>query len=136
MRTPSELSVHSGAKHSQRKGLGDVVIRTGFESRDDIHFHVIGREQNHRHIPAFPELPEQLQPIAVREIDIQNQQIERTQAQCTPGLLQRGAESDLHGLALQRQLNPASQRRIVLQQEDFLHHKHLPSLPLSYHIGR
>ena len=131
MRAPPQLGVDPGPEHGQREGLGDIIVRAGFQPRDDVHFHIVGGEQNHRHVPAPAKLRKQLQPAAVREIDIQNQQIERLPVQRAARLLQRGAEGDLHLLPLQRQLNPAAQGGVILQQEDFWHRKHLLHPP--YH---
>ena len=58
-----------------RKGLGNIIISASLQSVYDIQIGVIGRQQNNRNPGrVFLDLPEQLKPTAIRQIDIQQHQ--------------------------------------------------------------
>lgn len=116
-----ELGMDYGTKHSKRKGLCNIVIRSGFQPGDNVHFHIVGSQKNHRSLTGFSNLPQKLQATAVGKVYIQNKKIKPTLRQYQPCLCQCNAERNLHIRTLQSQLNAASQRSIIFQQQYFLH---------------
>ena len=59
----------------KEKGLGNVIISTSLQSVYDVQIGVVGSQQNNRNSGyVFLDLPEQLKPTAIRQIDIQQDQ--------------------------------------------------------------
>ena len=65
--------------------------------------------------------PQKLQPAAVRQVDIQNQQAEDLLRQLPSGLLQCMTENNSRLRGLQRHPDSRPKRSVILQQQDFFH---------------
>ena len=62
-------------QNRKRKGLGNIIISAPLQSVYDVQIGVIGSQQNNRNSGhVFLDLPEQLKPTAIRQIDIQQDQ--------------------------------------------------------------
>ena len=71
----SQLGIHPCPQNRKRKGLGNIIISASLQSVYDVQIGVIGSQQNNRNIGCvFLDLPEQLKPAAIRQIDIQQDQ--------------------------------------------------------------
>ncbi len=69
------MGIHPCPQNRKRKGLGNVIISAPLQSVYDVQIGVIGSQQNNRNIGCvFLDLPEQLEPAAIRQIDIQQDQ--------------------------------------------------------------
>ena len=71
----SQLGIHPCPQNRKRKGLGNIIISASLQSVYDVQIGVVGSQQNNRNIGCvFLDLPEQLKPAAIRQIDIQQDQ--------------------------------------------------------------
>ena len=67
--------IHPCTQNRKRKGLGNIIISAPLQSVYDVQIGVIGSQQNNRNPGrVFLDLPEQLKPTAIRQIDIQQDQ--------------------------------------------------------------
>ena len=72
---PDCLNKASRVKCLVSPGLGNVIISAPLQSVYDVQIGVIGSQQNNRNSGhVFLDLPEQLKPTAIRQIDIQQDQ--------------------------------------------------------------
>ena len=121
-RPPPQQGPHPGPQHRQGKGLGDVVIRPGFQPGDLVQFQVVGGQQNHRRpVSRPPQLPQQCKTTAVRQVDIQNQQVKVFPGQHCSALPQCARQGDRAPRRFQGHPDPPPQGRVVLQQKDGFH---------------
>ena len=71
----SQLGIDPCPQNRKRKRLGNVVVSPSFQSVYNIQIGVIGSQQNNRNTGrVLLDLPEQLKPAAIRQIDIQQNQ--------------------------------------------------------------
>ena len=118
----AQMGTHAGHQLAQAERLGDVVVGAGIEAADGVSLAVNRGQHDDRGRDLGPaHLPAQLAPVAVRQADVQQDDVE------LPGLgllqpLGRGRRFGRLELAVQRQLlgqRPA-QVVIVVDQQDFL----------------
>lgn len=130
-------------KFLREERFGQIIVRPEAQAEQPVGVGVAGREEQHRHLAARVEFAEQRKPVAVRQVDVKNDQLRHTggkgPARC--GAAARRAQA---GIARPGQ-RPADQReqlgRIVHQKDigilDALH-TILPPLPylIWFHYSR
>ena len=110
----AQLGVHPCPEHSQREGLCDIIVRTGFQTGDFIQFQVVGCQQNGgRNVAILPPFPQQFQPAAVRQVDVKDQQVKNRAAQMIGRLETCAAMCDGTPRRFKRHTDTAPPRRII-----------------------
>lgn len=57
-----------------QKGLGHIIIRPQPQTEQPVAVRVPGGQKQNGDVASAPNLPEQAEPVAVRQIDVQNHQ--------------------------------------------------------------
>ena len=98
-----------GPQHRQGKGFGDVVVRPQLQPRHDIRLQVVGGQQDHRRpVSPISERTQQVQAVAVGQVDVQDQEGKRVLCQNLTRLSQGRRMDDRAGLSLQGDFNSVS----------------------------
>ena len=69
-----------------QEGLGDVVVRPQAKATEPVLILVPGREEQNRHGPALPQLPEQGKSVPVWEIHVQQHRVRVSGLEALQGL--------------------------------------------------
>ena len=69
-----------------QEGLCDVVVRPEAQPAEPVRVLVPGGEEQHRHVPALAQLPEQGEPVPVREVHVQQHRVRVPDAEPLHGL--------------------------------------------------
>ena len=59
------------------EGLGDIVVRSQAQPLEPVGVLVPGGEEQYRHVPVFPELPQQGETVPVRQVHVQQHRVRR-----------------------------------------------------------
>ncbi|CAN4049429.1 Peptidase E, partial [Dysosmobacter welbionis] len=118
---PAQLSIHPGPQHRQREGLGDIVIRPQLQTCHDVCLQVIGSQQDYGNLTLPPEGTEEVQSIAVRQVDVQDQQVEAPAGEQLPGIRQGPAELGAELRRLEGQADTLAQSRVILHDQQVFH---------------
>ena len=101
--------------------LGDIVIGAAVQGGHLFAFLGAGRNHNDRQGVPLPQLPQKLQPVGVRQSEIQQQHVVFRPVQRRTGLCRTGGH--LHGVAvaLQHHLHKITDGKLVLHDQNSTH---------------
>ena len=101
--------------------LGDIVIGAAVQGGHLFAFLGAGRNHNDRQGVPLPQLPQKLQPVGVRQSEIQQQHLVFRPVQRRTGLCRTGGH--LHGVAvaLQHRLHKITDGKLVLHDQNSTH---------------
>ncbi len=72
---PAHHGLYSGHQLTQTKRLAEVVIRAQLQADQPIDFFDLGRGDNYRHITLPAQIPTQIQAIAPRQHQVEDNQV-------------------------------------------------------------
>mmetsp|Transcript_15321 Transcript_15321/g.36556 ORF Transcript_15321/g.36556 Transcript_15321/m.36556 type:complete len:272 (-) Transcript_15321:132-947(-) len=116
-RAPAQLHPHPGQQLGHTEGLDQIVIGAGVERLDLALFTVAGRQHQHRGLRPAAKLANEIEPIAVRQPEVQHHQLRPARGRVDQAALQARRLEHLQALAFQRQAHETPDLRLVLDHQ-------------------
>ena len=126
---PAQRCPDAGQQLRGAERLGDIVVGATIQGGHLFAFLGAGGDHDDRQAIALPQLPQQLQPIGIRQAQIQQHGTKLHLFQRRTGL--GGTGSHLHGvaIALQHGFHKIADGKFVLDDQDLIHHVLPPLFP-------
>ena len=121
MPASAEDGVDPGQKDRQLEGLCNVVVAAHVQAHDDAGFRVRGGEKDDGDLGGLPNLFAELEAGAVREGNVQDQQVVVPLLPQVFGLVERAGNFHLMARLLKGKGKPVNQAQIILQQQQLAH---------------
>ena len=113
----SQIGTHPGQQLADPKGFGQVVIGTGVERGDFVVLVGARRQHQHRHVGPAAHVADQVHTVAVRQAQVQHDQVRLACAHFGQAALQAVGFKHLPTLGLQRHAHEATDLGFVLDDD-------------------
>ena len=117
-RGPAQERPDPAAELADRERLRDVVVRPELEPNDLVQLVVAGSEHDDRHGALRPQPAADLEPVELREHEVEDDEVDPVRAEALERLLAVARLHDPEALALERVREQLLHRILVVDEED------------------
>jgi hypothetical protein len=116
--SPPQERLHLRTELGDRERLGDVVVGAELEPEHLVELVVAGREHDDRHRTTRPQLPADLEPVKLREHDVQHDEVNLLLAETLERLLAVRRLNDRVAVPFERKRQDFPHRHLVVDEEN------------------
>ena len=118
--------VDAGHQLARAEGLGHIVVATDLETDDAVDLFVPRRQEQDRDFGGLAQLAADLQPVELRHIDVEHDQIRAFACEQRQSLGAVPRDAGLQPRLVEREVNDVPDVRIVIHDQYLARHDRFP----------